>query len=65
MSDPIATICAMHTLADAVPHHRENAQDLVIHGQHVYRVTVERLPPDEAQDAFATFMTEGEPQWKS
>lgn len=64
MPDPVKTMCAMHTLADAVPHHLDQYRDLVIHGRRVYRVTVERLDPDDASDAFNAFIEENDP-WRS
>ncbi len=64
MSDPIAITTAMHTLAEAVPDEENEAADMVFHGQHLYRVTVERVAPDEASSAMRQFVTEGEKPWK-
>ena len=64
MTDPVKTMCAMHTLAESLPHHRPRITDLIIHGHHVYRVTVERLPEEEALTAFNQLIHE-EKQWTS
>lgn len=58
MPDPVATMTAMHTLAASLPGYQNTHHDLLIHGGQVYRVTVERIPHQEAQQAFADFIEE-------
>lgn len=58
MPDPVATMTAMHTLADSLPGYQNAHRDLLIHGGEVFRVTVERVPADEVREAFAEFIEE-------
>lgn len=47
----IDEVIAMHTLAAALPGYKPRHADCVLHGPHLYRVTVERLEGDQAHEA--------------
>lgn len=65
MNDPVANMHALHTLADGLPAHLPSNADLLIHNDDIYRVTVERLPPDKAREALEAFKKEADRQWTS